>query len=156
MAYYGPKDVAKEIVRLQDMQKEILARIEQAKQGHQSRIQLLAYAKKQNMTRSDVGWVYAQMPATRITRKARLKRARSSQLSKNAPKPELQAMGDRMTEARKAKGISVKEASAKLGLHPSVIAGYEKGKWRAGPEARAKIEKLYDITIKYPNSNGGS
>ena len=157
MVYHGPKELSREIARLQAMQKELEERIELAKQGHQVRVQLLAYVKKEGLNRADVGWVYAQMPATRITKASRLKRAAAkarSQVGKNIPKPELVPMGSRIEAARHAMELSLKQAGLKLGLHQSVLSGYEKGKWRAGPEAAAKMEKLYGITIKYPNSNG--
>jgi ribosome-binding protein aMBF1 (putative translation factor) len=158
MPYYGPKELSKEIARLQALQEELAERIELAKQGHQVRVQLLAHCKKEGLSRSDVGWVYAQMPATRITKVSRLKRAAAAKakrnVGKNIPKPELVPMGSRIEAGRHAMELSLKQAGAKLDLHPSVLSGYEKGKWRAGPEAAAKIEKLYGITIKYPNSNG--
>ena len=151
-----------ELQRLNAKRIEIDERIELVKRSEVARVQLLGYCKKNGVSRSDVLWVYGQLDAMRVTKAARLKRAGEHATkrkgvittNRNLPKPELVSMGNKMAQARADKKLTLIAAADKSGLHPSVLSGYEKGKWKPGDVARQKLEKLYDINIKYPNDNG--
>lgn len=149
-----------ELERLNRKRNEIDERIELVKQSEVARVQLLGYCKKNGVTRSDVLWVYGQLDVMRVTKAARLKRAskhatkRKQGSGRNLPKPELVPMGIKLAQARADKKLTLTDVSDRTGLHTSVISGYEKGKWKPGDAGRQKLEKLYDINIKYPSDNG--
>ncbi len=54
-----------------------------------------------------------------------------------------------LTELRKEKGISQKEAAAKLGISQALLSHYEKGIRECGQSFLVKVADFYDVTCDY-------
>lgn len=57
--------------------------------------------------------------------------------------------GQRLTERRRASGLSQQELADVFGTSPSTIGKYERGKMKPSIEAAARLAQLLDTTVAY-------
>jgi transcriptional regulator with XRE-family HTH domain len=145
------KETTTALQRIDLMMKELEQRKKDLKVAAERRGKLMIYVRHNKLTRADLSSVAYQLPKTRITRKDReanlvKKRARSGK--DYPPKAELVPFGKRLRSIIKQSGYTYTEIGKAIGMHGSMIPGWERGQWQIKPDKLKKLEKFLGVSFK--------
>jgi ribosome-binding protein aMBF1 (putative translation factor) len=155
-------DTSAALKRIDDAMKELEQRKKDLKLAAERRRKLNIYVKHNKLTRSDLHAVASTMAKLRISRKDReerearlhavvVKHAKPKAKRKGGKdypaKAELVPLGRRIAELINQKGVTYSEVGKAIGMHGSMVPGWEQGRWRIRPDKLARLEKYFGTPL---------